>query len=524
MSRWRIIVVVILLAAPLLVLAGAGSYFLWQGGWSLYLWVPLTGCMILGYLLAWYWLRKKLLLRPIDFTPPHHWTDRDREAWKLVEARAKDAEQLDLERLGQIQFYVDTAHDLSIQLAAFYHPGAKDPVGALTLPEILAVGELACHDLAELVDQYLPGSHLLTINDWRRARQLSDWYQKANTAYWLVSAFFSPLNTAARFAASKLGTSHPWQRVQQNLVGWFYSAFVHRLGSYLIDLNSGRLRIGARRYQELLKAAQDHQASSNAAQGNAVGHVTLTVLGQVKAGKSSVINALLGEQRALTDVIPATNQITRYELHSKEPAIRLLLLDTVGYGHTGPREDQLRATQEAAKQSDLLLLVLHARNPARKADLNLLEELRNWFAAQPDLKMPPVLAVMTHIDLLSPAMEWAPPYDWLNPERPKEQQIQQAWNALREQLGPFLVGIVPVCTDPAKIYGIDEWLLPTIVQFLDEARAVALLRCLHAEARTDKMGKVFRQLLETGKKAAQVLLANPPTTKTRESGLVKDKN
>jgi predicted GTPase len=515
MSRWRIIVVTFLLAVPLLVLAGLGSYFLWQGGWSLYLWWPLTACMILGYFLAWYWLRKKMLLRPVDFTPPLHWTDRDREAWKLVEARAKDAEKLDLDKLGQIRFYVDTAQDLALQLATFYHPRAKDPVVSLTLPEILAVGELACHDLAELVDQYLPGSHLLTINDWRRAKQLSDWYQTANTAYWLVSAFFSPLNTAARFATSKLGTSHPWQMVQQSLVAWFYTAFVHRLGSYLIDLNSGRLRIGARRYQELLKVAQDDKTASPAAVGKVAGQVTLTVMGQVKVGKSSVINAVLGEQRAHTDVVPATSEITRYELHSQEPPISLVLLDTVGYGHTGPREDQLRATQEAAQQSDLLLLVFHARNPARKADLNLLEELRKWFSTRPDLKMPPVLGVMTHIDLLSPAMEWQPPYDWLNPDRPKEQQIQQAWNALREQLGPFLVGIVPVCTAAGKIYGIEEWLLPMVVQFLGEARAVALLRCLRAEVNTDRVRKVFRQLLESGKKAAHIWLASQPKTRTK---------
>ena len=39
------------------------------------------------------------------------------------------------------------------------------------------------------------------------------------------------------------------------------------------------------------------------------------VAGQVKAGKSSVINAILGEQRAATSVVPMTAEITRYELH-----------------------------------------------------------------------------------------------------------------------------------------------------------------------------------------------------------------
>ncbi|HKI34407.1 MAG TPA: hypothetical protein VKA46_21310, partial [Gemmataceae bacterium] len=91
--------------------------------------------------------------------------------------------------------------------------------------------------------------------------------------------------------------------------------------------------------------------------------------------------------------------------------------------HAGPKEDQLKATREAAQHSDLLLLVLHARNPARQADLSMLQRLSVWFAARPDLKMPRVLAVLTHIDLLSPAMDWSPPYNWEQPQRPKEISI-----------------------------------------------------------------------------------------------------
>src|SRR5207248_8588632 len=92
--------------------------------------------------------------------------------------------------------------------------------------------------------------------------------------------------------------------------------------------------------------------------------LTITIISQVKAGKSSVINALLGEQQAQTDVLPMTSEITRYQLQPPGIPARFVLLDTVGYGHTGPKEDQLRATQEAAQHSNLVCLVLHARNPA----------------------------------------------------------------------------------------------------------------------------------------------------------------
>lgn len=527
MSRWRLIVVGLLFAIPLVVLMGLGTYYLWEKGlWAL-VWWPMATLFVLGYALAWHWQRTHRLLRPINLAPPIYWTERDMQAWHLVEARAKAAQGLSQDQMTDIPFYVRTAQEMALELARFYHPNSRDPIANLTLPEILAVVELASHDLAELVDKYLPGGHVLTIQNWKQAKQATDWYSRLSNIYWLVTAVFSPVRTGLRYATSKLGMSRPWQMLQENLVLWFFTAYVHRVGTYLIDLNSGRLRVGADRYRELINAqsaagapAVDGVAApAQADPADHVQRVTLTVMGQVKAGKSSLINALLGEQRAQTDVLPATNEITRYELQPPGVPNRLVLLDTVGYGHTGPREDQLRATEDAAQRSDLLLLVLHARNPARQADVDLLRRLKEWFRSRPDLKMPPVLGVMTHIDLLSPTLEWSPPYDWQNPQRPKEQQIAEALNAGREQLGGDLVGVVPVCTATGKEYGIDEWLLPTLTGLLDEARAVALLRCLKAEANAAKVRRVLQQLLMAGGQAARVLLEQSAQQESMPPGL-----
>ncbi len=503
MQHWRILVLALLFTAPLLLLTGLGVYHLIESGWWSWFWVPLTAFLAGGYYLAWRWQRGQRLLR-LDFTAPLHWTDRDREAWKLVEGRAKAAEKLPPDQLSQMQFYVEAGQQLAFELAAFYHPGAKDPVGALTIPEILAVIELAVHDLAEMVDKYLPGGHLLTINDWRRAKKVADWYRTVSNVGWLISGLFAPVNTGVRYLASHVGLTMPWQKLQFNLLVWFYSAFVHRLGTYLIDLHSGRLRVGARRYQELVQAAQG-EAGADGTQTAGLRGVTITVLGQSKVGKSSLINALLGEQKAKTDVVRTTEEITRYQLQPEGVPAQLVILDTVGYGHTGPAADQVRGTQEAACQADVVFLVLHARNPGRQGDLEMLQELTKFFSQHPELKLPPILGVLTHIDLLSPALEWDPPYHWQQPQRPKEQQIDQAVAAVREQLGDFLAGVVPVCAAPQKEYGLQEWLLPALVELLQEARAVALLRCLKGEADAGKIAKVFGQLAAAGKDALKIL-------------------
>jgi predicted GTPase len=327
------------------------------------------------------------------------------------------------------------------EMATFYRPRAQDPYGQLTIPEVLAVAELVSHDLAELVERYLPGGRRMTIDDWRSAQR--------------------------------------WT-----------------------------LRVGADRYRQLVRertpvpaaAASDNEP----APPEAATQVTVTVIGQVKAGKSSVINALLGERRAKTDVLPATAGLQRYELQPPGISTKLVIQDTVGYGHSGPRADQLSTTREAARQSDLLLLVLHARNPARQADQVQLQDLYDWFAARPDLKRPPILAVLTHIDLLSPSMEWSPPYDWRTPTRPKAQSIHDAVEAARKQLGDHLTGIVPVCAIADKTYNVAEGLLPAIAEQLDEAHGVGLLRCLMEEANAGTARVVLRQILSLTKKAAGV--------------------
>jgi predicted GTPase len=533
MSRWRVAIVVLLFALPVAVLAGVGGYRIWQTGYSFTFWWPMAACFGLGYFLAWHWLRKKELIEPVDFNAPMHWTDRDREAWKLVEERAKKVAQMELLEFNELQFYMTMAQEMALELARFYRPKAQDPFGELRVPEILAVVELAARDLADMVDRNVPGGHLLTVSEWRWAKdtatQATQWYRAASNVYWLVAAVVSPLETGLRYAASQVGMAKPMQLFQQDLIAWFHTAYVHRLGTYLIDLYSGRLRVGARRYLELKHALQSAGDAAAPPQAVPVGPspvstsgeappmatiapappVTLTIVGQVKAGKSSLVNAILGEQRARTDVLPATAEVTKYELKLPDTTGRLLLLDTVGYGHTGPKEDQLRVTEDCARQSDLLLLGVHARNPARQADVMMLQKLREWFAARPDVKMPPVVAVLTQIDLLAPAMEWQPPYNWRKPERLKEEQIAEAVAATREQLGDLVTAVVPVCVAAGKVFGVEEELLPELVRLLGEARAVALLRYLRAEADAGKVRKVFEQFLAIGLQAAKVWLGPP---------------
>ncbi|MGF1578639.1 MAG: GTPase family protein [Gemmataceae bacterium] len=513
-ARWRLIILALLFAAPWAVVIGLGFWKAWEQGWSLYVSLGIAACAGTAIALAWYWQAHNSLLK-VEFDEPMYWTDRDKEAWKLVEARAQQINEINPDELMDMKFYADTAQDMALELAQFYHPNTKDPIDSLTVPEMLAVVELASHDLSEMVKKYIPGGHLVRVKDMKQAKQVADWIPTVTNAYYAISAIFAPYQTAVRYLANQAGVNTPMQMLQQNLLVWFYTAFVHRLGTYLIDVNSGRLRVGATRYRELVAKLQRDPANAStqmeAAKPTEVGspaeavstpedeHVKLTIVGQVSAGKSSLINALVKNQEAVTSALPGTTEITQYALNFEETDSSLVLFDTVGYGHEGPKEDQLKATQQAAQESDLILLVTKAKNAARAADVQLLTALKAWFEEHPNLKLPPILAIVSEIDQLKPAMEWEPPYNWQQPTKTKEQSIAFAVQSVQEQLAGYVSGVIPARLDEGNAYGVDEFLLPAITKVLQEGRAVAMLRVLHQEADDQKFQRILGQVYEGGK-------------------------
>lgn len=477
---------------PVLILMGLGFWSLTQSGWGWALGWSLLGCMALAYFLALRWQKKQKLLQ-LPKAESLAWTERDQAAWKLVSIHADRIKNLSMKQLISLQTYQETAIALARELATFYHPKAVDPLSSLTIPEILTVVELATRDLAQMVNQYLPGGHLLRIKDFQNIKKMAEWYPTVRNITWMLSGIFTPLQTAARYLTSNVGLSGPWQKVQQNVLVWFFAAYVQRLGVYLIELYSGRLRVGAERYLEL----KEHHAEVN--------HLRIVLIGQTNVGKSSLVNAILGEQLAATDVLPATTQAQRYALKLDGIKTSLELIDTVGYGSQGPTELQSQATASLIQSADAVLLVLHARSPGRQADLIQLQRMEDSLKVQPNLRRPPVLAVLTHIDLLSPMMEWSPPYDWLNPAVPKARSIHDAVLIVHKQFQDRVMVTVPACTAEGKQFGIQEAVLPALTAILDQAAGVALLRVLNNERKQDRVKKVFMQLLELGKGMMQIV-------------------
>ncbi|GAB4134747.1 MAG: hypothetical protein Tsb009_00070 [Planctomycetaceae bacterium] len=535
MSRWRTITLLVLLLAPVLLFVGVGAWSLWETGRLFALWFTLPIGWGLAYWFARRWRQKLVPLEAPNLKPPLHWTPRDKAAWKIVESRLETVDQQDPEEFTKVQVYLDTARDLSEEIARHYHPKASDPFGALTIPEILAAAQLALEDLAQVYDQYIPGGDFITVDNWRSLSKLPKHYKTFSNLATAVSAIFSPVAAAGRFVASKTVMAPVTKALRSNVLSWFYKSFLQRVGFYAIEMNSGRLRGGAKKFREhserLAKSQEkpwDWNADATVDTESAdqpgevepgepsAGHrdesasqgeekhrseICLCLVGQTGSGKTSLATVLHQNRSVETSPFPKTDNVIVHRFPPTETGESLMILDTPGYAAA---ENEQLIEQDLARvlpHADLILLILDVTNSARAADIRFLEQLGDWYAEHPQLKPPPVLAVATHVDLLRPVMEWEPPYDVRNPSKPKEMTIHEAISHLRSEFDDQVAGVVAICTDVEneRVWGIPEELEPAIASLFDEARAGSMLRALHGELKSGKLSKVIDQVVNVSR-------------------------
>jgi predicted GTPase len=272
------------------------------------------------------------------------------------------------------------------------------------------------------------------------------------------------------------------------------------VGYHAIELYSGQLLLT--RQLDLSAHIQQPPATrqhSAAAQPGSVTPLRILILGQVKAGKSSLVNALFGMTHAATDVLPTTVKVTSYVLDRPDLGGTIVVSDMGGYEDPSVPQGRLEEALSEARRADLLLFVLSAVNAAREPDRRLLSQLRDYFAAQSALRPPPMAVVLTHIDMLRPRREWTPPYNIVSPDTAKAHAIRDALQAVATelQLAPDL--IVPVCLLPERLYNVEEALVPLVVQVLPEAKRVLLLRSLKTLRQQEDWELLGRQARAAGR-------------------------
>lgn len=501
--RPRIFVLLLLWVLPVLLYFAIGMVAMYQTGWFPIVVWTLPAMWLAAWLVGKLWRPAKPQHHRVDGRPiraPEFWTPRDAAAISIVEEFRGSVEAADFLSITDIDRYVRDARDLAERLARHYHSDYKESVlNPLTLVEILSVIHLAVEDLEEWMLKNVPGSDLATVGQLGRIPGFLNTVDYAQKIAYFASAVLNP---------AKLLTYPLWRKsgrvtveLQNEVIRGFYQRYLRQLGYYLIEMYSGRLQGGSRRYRsefgQMATAVHASGGDAEALERLRDVNTTIAVMGQVKAGKSSLINALMQQQVCVTGILPETREVRRYRYSIPNSPSAVSLLDTPGYSEADVTSQQIREIKLASDQADIVLLVMAANVPARDADVKIVRALAEHYRHNQQLRPPAIVAVLTHIDLLRPVREWSPPYDWRHPTQLKEESIADAVRYVKELLGDSVAGYACVYigdTHPADSSVVDE-VVPQLIAHLNHGHAAALLKAFYQQLSRERFAKLSRQVL-----------------------------
>lgn len=215
--------------------------------------------------------------------------------------------------------------------------------------------------------------------------------------------------TQARISFGQLGGS------LSKRIGAVRAKLVHLLAGIeaAIEFPDEDLRVSrsvaARKIDVLVRDIEALVAGYEAGRPLAEG-ITLAIAGKTNVGKSTLFNALLGQDRAIVTPYPGTTRdFLREKLIVRDSVFHLV--DTAGLGrprHPIEREG-MRRSERQARDADGVLLVLDGSRPPGREDRRLLEKFRSAVNIivinKIDLKRPSVGAEFTGLAGKVPVVE-----------------------------------------------------------------------------------------------------------------------
>jgi uncharacterized protein len=500
--RLRVIVLLVLGALPVLLYVTVGTLALYQTGWLKFIAWTMPALWGTAWLISKFWKPAKMFegTRGKPLKAPDFWTPQDAAAIQLVEDYRKQAEDVDWLSIADPARYLRDARALADVLAQHYHANeGEHAFHPLTIIEIFAVAHLAIEDLEEWVIDHVPGSDLASIGQLERIPRIAKAIDVGQSIFFFLSAIANPTKVLAYPLWRKAGRVA--DELQQELIRAFYQRYLRQTGFYLIEMYSGRLRGGSRRYREQFgrMSAAIHASKGNLELLSQLEDVstTIAVMGQVKAGKSSLINALMKEKVAATSILPETREVRRYQFLLPGSGNRIALLDTPGYSEADVTKQQRQEIKTASEAADIVLLVMAANVSARETDVQMVRELVQHYRERAHLKPPTIIAVLTHVDMLRPKREWAPPYNWQRPLTPKEIAIAGAVEYCRELFGDAIAGYACVYTgtDFPEDTSVADEVVPQLVEHLSHGHSAAILKAFYQRLSRQRMIQLSRQFV-----------------------------
>ncbi len=355
-------------------------------------------------------------------------------------------------------------------VAGKFRPHEQRPALQVPVAHIAALVELVARDFRRAFVENVPWGNTVTLG-----RLL--WWKEKGELGWGISGYLWQLNRIRRMVlrpATAL-VQEVQDHLGQNLATksaagvkqWAIDYCVTKAGHYAIQLYSGgfvlddecRPRISAR----VVGIPFEQEP------------LQILVVGQVKSGKSSLINALLGEMRAPVDSLPATESVDLYECRP-EGLPSLILRDMPGYGAVADEGDPFPRLFREIEECDLLVMVCNARSAVRKADRELLRSVHEFCASDPKRIMPPIVYVVTHVDVVP------------------DHLAAEAVDAVAADLGITAQQVSLVCAQWGRLANV-EGVVAAVRDVLPEAERLKITRCIRQIRSERDEDKILRQVL-----------------------------
>ncbi len=462
------------LLLPMLSLLPLGWLWLWERGWALYWVAGAFTLSIVAFTAQAMALRRTLkeVPEPVEATdkvaPDPTWTAREQAAWTAVEAIAANVKPSEI---------TDRDHFLNLGLrtieavARQIHPEDRNPLWKFTIPEALALVERVSGDLKPFVIENIPLGDQLTVGQvlkiygWRSAIGM------AEKAYdiWRLIRLVNPVTAAAQEAREQI-TKHLYANVRDQMARQLARAYVREVGRAAIDLYGGRLRVSESQLVTHVSATTLRD------RGQATGRaepLRILVAGQAGAGKSSLVNALSKEVRAVVDAPGGTRDFHSYEVEL-EGLTGSMVIDSPRIGASGKEQ---KAFAAKAHDSDLIVWALAASRDDARVDLAAITAIRTHFAGRPNRRLPPIIVALTHVDKLT--KHQTGPLGEIDLQDPA---IIETVREVAEGLGVPKNDVVPVGLVPGRAPINIEQLSMRIAARVPDARQAQLLRLMEDAA------------------------------------------
>lgn len=408
---------------PVLVLCGFGLYAIIQHGYTLHFAIALVASFLLFYIPLLLLRRKanvKVAAQAVNedslVQASADWSDAENAIWLRLNENI-EAQLAEDDAWGSLK-----SHGLVIANAtaqAFSRGDLQFSVtdGLKLLEEVSRRYRVTLKENVPFVES-IKVSHLKFIFDHQdkieTGKQAADLVSKAYRVY----QFINPIAAATKEVRNKL-LGDIAGNVGDNLQLNMKRAFLQEVAAVSIDLYSGRFSIEDQDIKKSTIAVEDEQSEPKPLEP-----LRIAVIGQISAGKSSLINTIKGALDAEVSALPSTNAVNVYSCAIEDIEV-LNLVDLPGLDGG---EKTNKTVLKHVTNADMVLWVLKANQSSRQLDRQFMLSLEDFYAHKDNLhrKKPLITGILNQVDKLKPLAEWSPPYDLTQTDSAKVDTINKA--------------------------------------------------------------------------------------------------